>query len=391
MSFSKANTHTSVWAAKTPIATLIAFFVFLLFQAFLPLVNVAEALLAVNILRLYKRIKLTSQELFLIILIFSGATITLIHHNDAAFFTYWHYCIIMPILLFLNGKLIDNESDLKRIVYFVSFACLVVWSVSIFQTPENIEIKDNQWTDEHTRMFRLFFAHDVVINGTGIIVFLIPSFSIFFMPAANNTQRYIKAISFFLILYCIYKSESRSSLIFLFAIFLYYVQTINLSSKIKYALLIITLIVFTGTFFDLSSFIPERFSLSYTEKTGLTSRDLIWASAIAIISQNFFGVITPYMEILGQTFSPHNNFLTYWILFGWIVGLSVTYAFFAIEIYAIRRRKLNARYMPFILTVIFINFFFETASIAIPFSFAFYAMISGYMLKNKNQSYLQKN
>lgn len=366
---------------KTPLISISLFFILLLFQSYLPLVNVVEAVLLINLFTLGHKLKLIRQESVLIIILFLSGTISMIFHNDSAFFTYWHYCIVTPILLYLNGKLIKDEKDFKTIVYIISIICLVIWSISIFLTPERIEIKDNQWTDEHTRLFRLFYAYDVVANGTTIIVFLIPSFCIFFLKAETYMQKTIKTVSILLLLYCIYKSESRSALVCMFILSVYYIKNTKLKDKIKYVFFTIILLSFISVFFDLTSFIPERFSFSYSEKTGLTSRDLIWGSALAIISQNFFGIVTPYMEILGQTFSPHNNFLTFWILFGWVTGVTITYIFFAVEIASIRNYKKIPHYLPFIVAMLFVNFFFESAAVAVPFTFCFYALVAGFLFK----------
>lgn len=368
--------------ARNTVIIISLFYLTLLFQSLIPLNNFVEILLLINIFINRKHINLLLQERFLIVCLAISGTVSFFLHSDPSFFTYWHYCIVMPILLYISAKLINDEKDLKKIIYIVSFICLIILTISIVLTPLNVEIKEGNWSGEHTRMFWLFFDHATVFGGTDIIGMLIPSFFIFFFKSESKTQKIIKLITFFLLLFCVYKAESRSSLIYIFAILLYHFRKMKFLNLIITGVGVILLVFVLNLFIDLSSFLPDRFSFSYSEKTGLTDRNLIWFSAINSIIENPSGVDSPFLQVLGQKFSPHNNFLTYWILFGWITGLTIVYVFFAIEIYALRKVK-KMHYFQFFITLIFINFFIESMVLSAPFTYSVYALMAGYVINNK--------
>lgn len=368
--------------ARNTVIVISLFYITLLFQSLIPLNNFVEILLLVNIFINRKHINLLFQERFLIVCFAVSGTVSYFLHADPSFFTYWHYCIVMPILLYISGKSIKDEKDLKKIIYAISFVCLIILTISIISTPLNVEIKEGNWSDEHTRMFWLFFDHNTVFVGTAVIGMLIPSFFIFFFKSESKTQKIIKIITFFLLLFCVYKAETRSSLIYIFAIFLYHFRKMKFINYIISGIGIILVVFVLNSFIDLSSFLPDRFSFSYSEKTGLNDRNLIWISAMNSIIENPNGVDSPFLQVLGQKFSPHNNILTYWILFGFITGFFILYVFFAVEIYALRKVK-KMHYLQFFLTLIFINFFIESMVLSAPFTFSVYALLAGFMVNNR--------
>lgn len=372
--------------ARNTVIIVSLFYLTLLFQSLIPLNNFVEVLLLLNIYINRKHINLLFQERFLIVCLAVSGTASFYLHSDASFFSYLHYCVIMPTLLYISAKLINGEKDLKKIIYTISFICLIILTISIILTPLNVEIKEEVWSDEHTRMFWLFFNHNIVYGGTDIIGMLIPSFFIFFFKSESDLQKIIKICTFFLLLFCIYKAETRMSLLYISAIFFYHFRKWKFIYFIIAGVGIIIFVFVLSSFVDLSSFIPERFSLDYNKEAGLNARDLIWASALAVIVDNSSGVISPFVQVLGTKFSPHNNFLAYWILFGWITGLIITYIFVAIEIYALRRIK-NMHFLQFFLTLIFINFFIESMVLTAPFTYSVYALLAGFMINNR--SYLR--
>ncbi len=360
------------------------FYVTLLLQSLIPLNNVVEVLLLQNIYINRNQIKLLFQERFVMLCFAISGTVSFLMHSNDSFFSYFHICVIMPILLYLSGKLINGKIELKKIIYTISFICLIILTISIISTPLDVEIKEESWSDEHSRMFWLFFNHNVVYGGTDIIGMLIPSFFIFFFKSETLTQKIIKICTFFLLLFCIYKAETRTSLLYISAIIIYHFRKLKLNDFIISGTCILILILVLSSIVDLSSFIPDRFTLDYNKEAGLNSRDLIWASALVVIIENASGVNSPFLQVLGVKFSPHNNFLTYWILFGWITGLIITYIFVSIEIYVLTKLK-NMLFLKFFLTLLFINFFIESMVLTTPFTFNFYALLTGFMLNNRSQ------
>lgn len=384
------NRIKSLVYLKSSAFYIIIFFIAAFFEPLINFVVLTEVLLIYNAFRKRAHLMFSNKERILILFLLMTSFVSFINHSGVSFFTYWHHCVITPLILYINGKLIRNEGDLINIAYPIAFISAVCISISIFLTPLNIEIKDNQWTDEHTRIFRHFFAYDAIYNGTGVIIFLIPSFLLLFLKSTKTIFFYFKLIVIILIVYCIYKSESRSALYFIVCLGLYYFNQFNSVKKLNFtitATLLISVALIITDELNLN-ILPERFTLNYTKEAGLTSRDLIWASAISMIALNPLGNPSPSLEIMGQTFSTHNNFLTYWLLFGWFTGLIATYILFSLEITILKssfQSKGSNKYLPYILTAIFINFFVESPAISNAFSYAFYSMLIGFAMKNTTQ------